>query len=121
MIRAELRPECTLTLPCIYAILVIAVCAGSRAGFAAGNYTDAAFDGQNGREGIGMKIEERVFHHEDQLNGIEYTSPSPRDRQKRRMSSDAYKQKNTLNHMSDNAAQVDVTTTALTAAQRDQY
>ena len=68
MIRAELRPECTLTLPCIYAILVIAVCAGSRAGFAAGNYTDAAFDRQNGREGIGMKFEERVLRHDDQLN-----------------------------------------------------
>ena len=68
MIRAEFRPECTLTLPCIYAILVIAVCAGSRAGFAAGNYTDAAFDRQNGREGIRMKFEERVLRHEDQLN-----------------------------------------------------
>ncbi len=39
----------------------------------------------------------------------------------RKLWNDAYIHINTLNYMIENAAKVDVTTTALTAAQRDQY
>ena len=64
----SVRPECTLTLPYIYAIFVIAAYTGGLAAFKTMNGCDAVSDRQNGREGIRMNFEERVLRHEDQLN-----------------------------------------------------
>ena len=52
VIRAEFRPKC-VDAPVRLCYFGYSGLAGSRAGFAAGNYTDAAFDRQNGREESG--------------------------------------------------------------------
>ena len=64
----EFRRECTLTLPGICVIFVIAAYTGGLAAFKTMNGCGAVSDRQNGREGIRMNFEERVLRHEDQLN-----------------------------------------------------
>ena len=53
----EFRRECTLTLPGICVIFVIAAYTGGLAAFKTMNGCDAVSDRQNGREGIRMNFE----------------------------------------------------------------